>query len=84
MDTRSFPASPATLATLQQMLAFHGVSVDLTQPTGRAQAEGWDLSWVQGSGTIGPVIAFTVWKHPFAEENIMWGKLAAILMEPAG
>lgn len=76
MDTRTFPASPATLATLQQMLASHGVSVDLTLPTGRAQAEGWDLSWVQGIGTI----AISVWKHPFAEENIMWGKLAAILV----
>jgi hypothetical protein len=57
------------------MLATHGVAVDLTQPTGRAQAEGWDISWTQGTGTI----AFTVWKHPFAEEGFLWSKLGAIL-----
>jgi hypothetical protein len=57
------------------MLASHGIAVDLTQPTGRAQAEGWDLSWAQSNGTI----AITCWKHPFAEEGAMWGKLAAIL-----
>jgi len=39
MDTRTFPATPASLATLQMMLASHGVVVDLMQCTGRAQAE---------------------------------------------
>jgi hypothetical protein len=76
-DTRTFPATPATLATLQTMLTSHGVNVDLMQPAGRAQAEGWDISWVEGNGTI----AFTVWKYPGwkLQETVMWGKLAAIL-----
>jgi hypothetical protein len=76
MDTRSFPANPTSLAALQDMLAHHGVPVDLTQPTGRAQAQGWDLSWVQGSGTI----AVSVWKHPFAEEGALWSRLGEILV----
>jgi hypothetical protein len=75
MDTRTFPATPASLATLQMMLASHGVVVDLMQCTGRAQAEGWDLSWAQGNGTI----AITCWKHPLAEEGYLWKRLAAIL-----
>ena len=76
MDTRTFPATPATLATLQTMLASHGIAVDLTQPTGRAQAAGWDISWLVG---VPGSIAITVWKHPFAEEGYLWKRLAAIL-----
>lgn len=76
MDTKTFHADTAKLSQLSNMLAGHGVIVNPNQPAGEAESGGWDVSWqTPEAGQI----AFSVIKHPFAEEGIMWGKLSDIL-----
>ncbi len=75
-DTRTYATTPEKLQALATMLASHGVTIDPTQPSGEEKADGWDIQWT--SPAPGQT-AFTVVKHPFAEEGILWGKLGGVL-----
>lgn len=80
-DSKTFPASLSSLQTLADMLTTHGVAINPGQPSGRTQNGGWDVGWQTNPDST---ITFTVYKHPFAEEGIMWGKLADVLGPPVG
>jgi hypothetical protein len=75
-DTRLYPCTDASLASLAGLLASHGVTVDLTR-AGEAKDGGWDISWTFPDPAH---ISIAVVKHPFAEEGAFWNELGKILI----
>ena len=79
-DTRTYATTPESLEKLSALLAVHGVVIDAAQPAGRTATYSWDIGW----STPEPNHTFiTVYKHPFAKEGFLWGKLQGVLGDPA-
>jgi len=82
-DTRQFPVTPAKIASLEALLAQHGLTADLTE-LGEEKTGGWDISWSLGPWTTSnegsnATLTITLVKHPFLEGDAFWSKAEAAL-----
>lgn len=77
-ESRSYRISdPAAIAA--KVKAAGGPPIDLTQPSGRATAEGVTLGWTMGMGQI----VITILSKPWMVQNgMIWGRIESALGSP--